>query len=165
MIQPLRIDEILEKLYCAIEKWGEPHKASVSIARDPFHVLEILAENPQGFRVIVHWAGDENASDIMERPLADHKIQIVFSYNLGLTAKPDLALIQGQQNRPALYKLLDDLRALVLGLAFPDFETAEYCIYTGTEPVVTPDGIPLAAYRLKFHLIAAVAVPPQPQPV
>ena len=162
---PLRIDEILTKLYDALSTWGATHKATVSIARDPFHVLELLAENPQGFRIIVHWAGDDNPSDQMEFPLADNKIEVVFSYNLGLSAQPDLALIRGQQNRPALYKLLDELRGLILAIAFPDVATAIYCQYTGTEPFITPDGIPLAAYRLKFHLVSAVSIQPQSIPV
>ena len=162
---PLRVDEILTKLYDACSTWGATQKATVSIARDPFHVLELLAENPAGFRIIVHWAGDENPSDQMEFPLADNKLEIIFSYNLGLSAKPDLALIQGQQNRPSLYKLLDGLRAMVLAIAFPVEATAIYCQYTGTEPFITPDGIPLAAYRLKFHLLSAVTIQPQQIPV
>ena len=162
---PLRIDQILGKLHHALAVWAQPRKARVDIARDPFHVLEILGENPQGFRLIVHWAGDDNISDVMEIPLVDHKLEVIFSYNLGLTAKPDLALVHAQQNRPALYELLDDVRTEVLGLAFPDEQTAIYAQYTGTEAVITPDAIPLAAYRLRFHLLAAVKVPPQPQSI
>lgn len=161
----LRVDQILSKLNDALSAWGVSHKATVSIARDPFHVLEILAGNPQGFRLVVHWAGDDNISEHFGLPMLDHKLEIVFSYNLGLTVKPDLALITGAQNRPALYALLDELRTLVLGLAFPTGDTATYAEYTGTEPVVTPDGIPLAAYRMKVHLTGAPGLPPQLQPV
>ena len=161
----LRIDEILSKLYDALSEWGADNNATVSIARDPFHVLEILAGNPQGFRLVAHWAGDDNVSQHFGLPLVDHKLEVIFSYNLGLTVKPDLALITGSQTRPALYALVDLVRALVLGLAFPDGETGTYAEYTGTETVVTPDGIPLAAYRLKFHLTAAPGLPPNLTPV
>jgi hypothetical protein len=152
----LRIDEILSKLNGAVTTWAAANKATVSIARDPFHVLEILAESPAGFRVILHWAGDKNPSEILQMAIARNDIEVIFSYNLGLTGKPDLALITGSTARPALLALLDDLRALILSIQYPDEETLVYCVYAGTEPFITPDGIPLAAYRMRFQLDSGI---------
>jgi len=164
-MEALRIDEIAIKLKHALERWAASRKAEVSIATDPFHVLEILSAGPQGFRLVLHTSSDENPSDQMELPLADNEIEVILSYNLGLTVKPDLALIHGSNNRPSLYHELDDLRAFLLAIAFPTILTATYAIYKGRKPFITPDGIPLAASVLTFHLIAAVNVQPQPIPV
>lgn len=162
---PLTVTQILAALFTALQAWGSPLGCQPTIARDPFHVLEILAANPAGFRTVVHWAGDENVSHIDALPLAEHTLEVILSYNLGLTAKPDLALINGQQNRPPLYDIVDSLRAFVLAIQYPDLQTGIYAAYAGTKPFITPDGIPLAAYVLTFKLQAAVNVNQAPVPV
>jgi hypothetical protein len=83
-------------------------------------------------------------------------------YHLGLTAKPDLALIQPIGNRPPLYQSLDDLRTLILNLQFGSEQTGQYLEYRSIEPVITPDGVPLAAYRLSFGLRAVPSQSNQP---
>jgi hypothetical protein len=122
-------------------------------------------ESPTGFRVILHWAGDSNLSDVLGANISQNNIEVIFSYNLGLMVKPDGALITGTSARPALYHLLDDLRAQVMSLAYPDGQTLVYCSYAGTEPFITPDGLPLAAYRMRFHLESAINTEPRLIPV
>lgn len=151
-------------LYAALQTWSAPLKADVSIARDPFHVLEILAAGPSGFRVVLHASEDDNISDIDQLSLADNLIEVILSYNLGLTARPDLALISGQQNRPPLLDHITALRSFILSLRFPTEQTGSYAVYRGRRPYVTPDGIPLAAYTLTFKLQSAVTVD-QPLPL
>jgi hypothetical protein len=161
----LTITQILKQLVEALHHWGHGVKATVTIARDPFNVLEILAATPTGFRLVVHWVGDDNISDLDELPLSDNEIEVILSYNLGLTNRPDLTLIQGTPDRPPLYDLVDQLRAFVLAIRYPTNQTGSYLVYRGTKPYVTPDGIPLAAYRLTFHIQAAVNVNPAPFPI
>jgi hypothetical protein len=155
---PLTITQILAALYAALQVWGASLGAVVTIARDPFQVLEILAASPEGFRLVIHWAGDENISDHDALPLAENRLEVILSYNLGLTARPDLALIQGPGARPALLDQVDSLRAFVLGVQYPAGQTGTYAVYAGTKPFTTPEGIPLAAYVLAFKLKAAVNV-------
>ena len=158
-MQPLRIDEILQTLKGALDAFaqGLGAGAQVSIARDPFNVFELLNAGTQNYVLVLNWAGDEQINDIPIIPLLRHNLEIVFGYNLGLTARPDLALIKPIGNRPSLYQALDDIRALLLSVQFGTNQTGMYLEYKGTEPVVTPDGIPLAAYRLAFGLRAIPA--------
>ena len=162
---PLTVTQILAALYAALQVWGQPLGAVVTLARDPFHVLEILAASPEGFRVVVHWAGDENISDHDALPLAENRLEVILSYNLGLTARPDLALIQGPLNRPSILDQVDALRSFILGVQYPTIQTGTYAVYAGTKPFHTPDGIPLAAYVLAFKLKAAVNVSLIPTPI
>ena len=162
---PLTVSQILAALYAALQVWGQPLGAVVTLARDPFHVLEILAASPAGFRLVVHWAGDENISDHDALPLAAHSIEVILSYNLGLTARPDLALIQGPQDRPGVLDQVDALRSFILSVQYPAGQTGTYAVYAGAKPFVTPDGIPLAAYVLAFKLKAAVNLSLIPTPV
>ena len=162
MNQALRIDQIVSSIQAALQAFaqGLSPAGTVSIARDPFNVLELLAANPSGYRLILHWAGDENVSELPFVPLLRHKIEVVFGSNLGLTAKPDLALVQQIGDRPALFAQVDNLRSLLLGLQFANDTTGGFLEYAGAEPLIIPDGVPLAAYTLKFGLRA---VPAQPQ--
>jgi hypothetical protein len=162
---PLGIDEILDRLKETVEAWAKGHQATVSIALDSFNVLEILAESPTGMRVILHWAGDKNPSDILQAAIARNEIEVILTYNLGLTLRPDLALIKGTTTRPSLLRALSDLRSLILSLAYPDEQTLVYCVYVGTEPFITPEGMPLAAYRMHFQLDSAVNTEPRRIPV
>jgi hypothetical protein len=159
---PLTITQILAALYTALQSWGSPLGAAVTLARDPFHVLEILASSPAGFRVVLHWAGDQNISDHDALPLSENTLEAILSYNLGLTARPDLALIEGPQDHPSVLDQVDALRSFILGVQYPTGQTGTYAVYAGTKPFVTPDGIPLAAYVLTFKLKAAVNVNPTP---
>jgi hypothetical protein len=152
----LRIDQILAILKAALEAFltglGQP--GLVSIARDPFNVFELLNNGPLNYRVVLHWAGDENISELPFVPLLLHRLEVIFGYNLGLTARPDLALIQSVGSRPPLFEQLDNLRTTLLDLQFSSEQTGAYLEYQRCEPMVTPDGVPLAAYRMSFGLRA-----------
>lgn len=45
--------EILTTLRDTLRQYAAAYRGHVSIARDPFHVLELLGETPASFRVIV----------------------------------------------------------------------------------------------------------------
>jgi hypothetical protein len=162
---PLTITQIVAALYTALQAWGQPLGAIVTIARDPFQILEILAASPEGFRVVLHWSGDRNISDHDPLPLAENTLDVILSYNLGLTARPDLALIQGPLDRPGVLDQIDSLRSFILSVEYPTVQTGTYAVYSGTKPYATPEGIPLAAYILTFKLKAAVNVNPTPTPI
>jgi hypothetical protein len=164
---PLTITKILAALVFALKTWSTNQNigAQVTIARDPFHVLEILAASPEGFRLVVHWAGDTNISEVDELPLSENELQVILSYNLGLTARPDMALLKGPQDRPSVLDQVDALRGFILGVQYPTIQTGTYAVYGGTKPFVTPDSIPLAAYVLTFKLKAAVNVSIVPTPI
>jgi hypothetical protein len=161
-MSPLTVTQILVALFTALQTWAAPLHGKVSIARDPFNVLEILSANPAGYRLVVHWAGDDNISDIDQLPLVEHTLEIVLSYNLGLTRTPDQGLVASSTSRPPLYDVLDSLRSFVLAVQYPTEQTGSYAVYAGAKPFITPDGIPLAAYVLTFKLKAAVNVDPIP---
>lgn len=151
--------DLLNTLRQHLAPWVAEHKGRLSLAKDPYHVIEILSEAPAGFRVILHWTGDEQLGDLPQQPLCTHQVDVILSFNLGLTAEPSAALVEARNNRPPLYGLLNDLRRRVLGCNYAPDISAEYLMYRGTEPVVMPEGLPLAAYRIQFSLDAALPEP------
>jgi hypothetical protein len=148
----------LLSLYDAdLKVWASANKAAMSIAKDPWNVLELLCATPVGLKLILHWAGDDNLGDQEEAFGSNNKIEMTLGYNMGLTAHPDQALLTAQPNRPALLTLINTVRERVLSLCVTDAETdVELSArYAGCETVTTPEGVPLAAYKLKFEFDAA----------
>lgn len=132
-------------------------KQDVSVAKDPWHVIEILAASPRGLRLVVHWAGEEPLGEEPMAPLSTQRVEVIVGYALGLKASADAALVENTADRPSLLKIVADVRARVLGMVFSEMDASEGLFrYRGAEPVETPEGVPLAAYRLKFELDASM---------
>lgn len=150
--------DILKLLKPDLESWANTNavRGKISIAKDPWNVLEILAESPCGIRVILHWAGDRQLGDRDELPLVTSNIEVVLAYAMGLNKDANSELMTPQFNgRPSVLDLVSELRERILTFDFDrdgEDESEETARYVGTEPVTLPDGTPTHAYRLKFEL-------------
>lgn len=145
---------LLLALQTDIEQWATEHTALVSIASDPFEVYEILAEGPARVRVILHWVGDKDDSgEKFDLGIVRNAIEVIISHNRGLQIRPGDSLLRGTDTRPSLVALLSSLRSRVRSLILPeDDATTRSFEYRGTDPVVTPEGLRLDAYRLHFEI-------------
>lgn len=165
-MDPLRPDQLLALLYEALKTWVGAQtgaKGEVFISRDPYQFLTLLAETPAGYRLVLGWDGDENQSDraklAMGANVCSQRLSLAISGNLGLTADPGKAAILDTAARPALLHLLESVRVHVRGLTLPDTISSILFDYRGTETVVTPDGIPLAAWKMSFEILLALTQP------
>lgn len=132
---------------------AEGAQPTISVAKDPWNVIEILTDAPRGVRLVVHWAGEEALGDEPAAPLVTQRIEVIVGYALGLRAGVDAALVENLENRPALLRLVALVRERVLAMTFTDAYASEGIFrYRGCDPVETPDGVPLAAYRLRFEM-------------
>jgi hypothetical protein len=128
-------------------------KPAASVAKDPWHVIEILMTSPRGLRLVTHWAGEEPLGDEPEAPLSTQRVEVIVGYALGLKSSADAALVENTDERPSLLRIVAEVRGRVLSMAFGAGDASEGLFrYRGAEPVETPEGVPLAAYRLKFEL-------------
>ena len=150
--------DILRAIQADLKEWVGTVRGQISIAKDPWNVLEILAESPSGLRAILHWAGDKQLGDRDDAPLATANVEVILGYSMGLSKDPGSDLVNAQFNaRPAVLDLVSDLRGRLLSIPLnsdpenPD-EAAETLRNVGAEPVTLPDGTPTHAYRLKFEL-------------
>ncbi len=152
-------EKILQELRADLEPWARDHAGLVTLARDPYHFLELLAESPAGWRIVLHWDGEDNTGDNAQAgAFCAQRLSLGISANLGLTAKPNEALVTPTASRAALLRLVADTRDRVRGYTWPDRTTSRYLLYRRALPVVLPEGVPLAAYKLDFELI--IALPP-----
>lgn len=150
----IRPDQILRYAKAAVNAVVTSNKGKVYIAKDPWNVLELLAESPSGFRCILHWAGDKLLGEQEDLPLMTSRLEVILSCNLGLTAAAETALVEESAitARPSLLNLVNKVRERMLQKLWPADYTEEQIRYVGTDPVGTPEGVPLAAYRLVFEL-------------
>ena len=146
---------LLKFLADNLDVWATARRGSVSIAQDPYHVLELLNQKPNGFRVIVHWKGDD-AEAAPWSGITSNNIEIIVTYNRGLFIKPGGELITPRGGQPPLYEILGDLRAHVRNLQIPiaaDMQNP-WLQYRGTDVQNAPDGVPLDAYVTKWSIAA-----------
>lgn len=152
----MRIDQILQAVAVDLNDLAKAKSATVAIAEDLFHVIDILVNGPAGFQLIVSWGGDDAVGEQPGHPLAETIIDITVGFNPGLGIQPGNALVKNTATRDSLLKLINDVRARALTLQFPETETSQIPEYSGCRPVSLPDGIPLKAYKFSIKLTAAV---------
>ena len=151
----------MKAVVVGLQGFAASNGVKVKLARDPFDVLEALTVGPEGALAVVAWGGDRVAEGDFGGP-AEHTIEIVLGTGLGLEMNRDWRLIAGKGNRRSTLDLIDELKKAALTLTFPGETTSGGLTYQGAEPYSSPEGIPLAAYKLRFALVAGVDVDDQP---
>ena len=154
----MRIDEIIENLRADFAPWVAKNRGVLTIAKDPWHALEILCNSPQGLQFVLGWGGDEPEGEQPQEPLGNNIIELTVAYNLGLEADRDAALMKNRENRPSLLKLVSDARARLLAYVYAADDEPQFMAYGGTSPVTLPEGMPLAAYRIRATILQSVDV-------
>lgn len=154
----LKIDQIVRAFHDDLASWLKEQKGVLSIARDPIEPLEILTQSPEKFIVVLLWNGDDQLGDEAAQPLASNSIEVYVGRGLGLAAMPQQAVVFNRAGSSSLLRLVNDVRARVLSLAFPEDETMETPGYAGCVPVTLPNNVPLAAYKFTVRLQAEIEV-------
>jgi hypothetical protein len=167
----MTLDQLVKLPYQAMKTWAEARKGRATVARDPLDVLILLTQGPAGFLVIFLWDGDsaseigadetdvDQSGAVEVHPPATNRIEVIIGRNLGLDVRKDWALIAERDGRAPLLKLVNEARAKMLALVYPDDATSlRRFVYRGCDSVSLPDGFPLAAYKLRFELVATVDV-------
>lgn len=134
-------------------------KGLLSVASDPYNFLELLAQAPSGWCCILHSHSDSNTTqEIPDAAFLANEIHVGVTCNLGLTATPGEQIAKKRPGgAPSLLELVGLTRDRMRSMVFPDGVTDGAFTYLGRDPVVLPEGVPLAAYRLRFSLMTADA--------
>jgi hypothetical protein len=153
-------DKLTAAFTRALSEWArqQPGNMTVHRATDPWNAVELLCQGPTEFRAVVVYAGDDPAgTDSPFSLISDHRWDVYITMPLGLHADPASVLTKGTPSRPAMLRMLDELKAFCLALRWPEELTETLMKYGGAEGATLPDGLPIAAYRLRFSLTAATA--------
>jgi hypothetical protein len=152
----LTILQIVKVYADDIAAWARSVGGTCVFARDPLEPWELIAGmGPNEFRVVVNWAGDSEFGGNVMQHLDRHTIEIWLARTRGLERERDKQILQASGTTPALLDLVEAAKQRVLELKFAGTITRKYTAYKGTVPVTTPEGIPMAAYKISVTLDAA----------
>lgn len=155
--------ELVKAVRNWIKAWPAPPQklSSVDLAKDPLHPLEILSTSPRGLRVIVSYSGGptNGAEENPNAAIVTHGLTIWIGYSLGLTADINKKIADGNTDRPALLEIISLVDQRVRALIMPDEVSSRYFRLAGIDDVVLPDGIPLAAQKLRYAIEALMPDP------
>lgn len=153
---------ILRALYHDLQPLVETTlKGKLSISGTYVETLDVLAVSQSGFLCIMEWLGEASISP-EDQPYVGgvrNEVGIYLAINPGLPIKKGQALWLSDTG----YSLLDrcnQIRDRVRSIRLPNNDdTSREFDYRECRQVVTPDGIPLRAYRLAFGIINALSDP------
>jgi hypothetical protein len=153
-------DRIVQWLRNDLEPWCHKRRGHVSIAGDPGNLLDLLAEQPHGFRVIIAWAGDDDQTGMEEAGIVENHVEVWLCKAKGLKMTPGESLVKGTERDPAFLLLLSDLRVRLRSLAFPHDETTYgRMLYKGCKPYPNAEmafELNSTGFCLRFDLTGAV---------
>jgi|GEM_PF-1368595 len=152
MPPPLKPNDIILNLRDGLKVYTDAQKGVLSIANNPFEVIELLAESTPRFRIVILWEGDEDATGQPLAAIVRTTVAVVVSQNRGLRLYKGESVMKDTESQTSLLTHLDAIRALVRAYRFPPETSDESFLYLGCAPEVTPEGFPLDAYRMRFRL-------------
>ena len=151
--------DIINKIRAELDPYVASKRGSVSVARDPYHVIELLYLTPDGFLVVVNFAGDEDLGQSRFTGVIRLKIDVIVSQQRGLAAEPGIELLEpSAPGDDPLFVLASKIRAFIRAIQFPDDGTTSGTLwFKRSEIVPGPDGTQFNAYRLSFEINGEVS--------
>ncbi len=151
--------DLLGMVFDDLTTWAKPRRGVVSLTQNPYDLLEMLGQRPSGWRLTLHWEGDEPADPrLRDVVVVDNRFRFVLDGDLGPTATPKLALIRETAARTPFLAVAAAVRKRVLSYRFPWLaEPNNRLRYDGTDDQIPlPGGGFLAAYNLRFRLYSKI---------
>lgn len=157
--------QLVGLIYDDLATWVQANGGEIHLTRSPFDLVELLADEPGGWRLTLHWEGDAPADErTRECAVLRNRLRIVVDGQLGMTATPMIALIKQTASRSPFLAVLDLVRQRVMAYRFPWLkEPNNRCWYKGTDDKLPlPDGVFVAAYNQAYELLSTMALPATP---
>jgi hypothetical protein len=162
----LRPDQILLMLKGDLDAWAPTCKATlgvlpkIRVAQEEWEMISLLCQSPQGFQIVLSWAGDKNTSETPRNGnIGLERISVVMSRNPGMSQQPSESVYVDKEHEASFLRLINAVRYRLLGCVFPTDDTENLMRFDTTEPVTTPEGVTLAAYRMFFEMHCAIPTP------
>jgi hypothetical protein len=147
----------LEQIKVAIDTWAKGKAIKVGVAQGPEHAGWLLSQSPGAGRVYICFASEMKRGEYEESGEVDRLFNVILSRPTGLKAEPGDSLMDGADGGPAMFDLLEELRAVVRAVVFTEpaddpMETTEVSPnYQKMEPFVW-QGYRTDAYQIDFSI-------------
>lgn len=135
----------------------------LSVSGTYVETLEVLTTGPRGFLCIMEWLGEDSFAEDNQPYIGVVRFElgIYVAVNPGINgggARPGEGLWLSESGRTLLDRV-EQVRARVREIRLEHDEThSREFDYRSCRQVLTPDGLPLAAYRMEFGLIHSLHV-------
>lgn len=153
--------QILTLLHGDLDPFVSQHGGQLSVSGTYVETLEVLTAGPRGFLCILEWLGEDNPSDANQAYIGimRQEIGIYIAIHPGLPLRRGESLWLSADGRTLLERTAQ-VRDRIRQIRLEDDQgsTREFD-YRGSRQVLTPDGLPLRAYRLEFHIHNALPDP------
>lgn len=154
---------LLAPLVSDLKTWVTTQKGAFFFARDPLETLTLLAESPNGHRVILQYDSDRPVGSQVAgypNPVLNTTIKVIVSFNPGLNLARDKTIITGDANRSSLMRIVADVRSRMMAYRWPTALVNEGALsYDGTRPYALAEYLPFAAYELTFSFDHVTPMP------
>lgn len=161
----MKLSEIIDAVRDAVAPWVKEQGGVLTVAKDPWHGYEIISAGSPGLLLVLGYGGRDKVDGAPGNPLAQKRIELLLGNGMGLDIETGRAAFQQTGPRAPLVDLMDDLTQKVCEIDMQEKSagtTGPRFIFEGDEPVELPNGIRLAAYRLRFTIVGTVLTTPQP---
>lgn len=150
---------LLLALHADLAPFVAAKKGKLLVSGTYVETIEILGATPNGFLCIIEWLGEENPDPENDLGVVRQEIGLYLAINPGLTLNKGEVLWLSE-NGKTLIERCNQIRDRIREIVLPDDEANDRNFeYRECRQVVTPDGIPLRAYRLLFQIQNALPEP------
>jgi hypothetical protein len=130
--------------------WAGPLGATVTVAEDPAHALELLtAGRPDGVALVLFYLSDQLDGDDL-----DEDTRLAAAIRVAVVQRPGLKRRDGG-DAPAVLEVADGLRAWVANASFDGLLAGGRLKYRGMTHIPTTQGSALHGYALTVEALYA----------
>lgn len=134
-------------------KWAGDTQATVAVAEDPAHALDLLtAARPDSCSVVLFYLSDQADGDEFEEDT-----RLAAQIRVAIVKTPGLKLRSGEPV-PAVLKLIDSFRAWMAMQTFESLLGIGGLVYKGMTHIPAAQGNVLHGYAMTFEAVYAAAL-------
>lgn len=153
------VGQILQAMKVDLAGYLPELKGNVVVARDPLHALDLLCEAPDGFSAVLNWDGETTAESRING-VCESRFRIVLVANTALHDEQDKTLFEKRGSKRSVLGMVSAVLERALAWRFPaNLVHEQRVFYSGCDPVTGPEGLPRAAYALRFSFYYPLVMP------
>lgn len=141
--------EILEEVKTALADLCTTQKWTLTKSEDPFNLFDILYQDRGNGVCIVNYDGDSVHQQVCTSVVSKMRFSIAVSTRRDLTSPFDFKLSR-KDGKLSLLEMVEAVKILILGATLSNGLSDSRPKYEGTNPLTTPEGVPLDAYKVSF---------------
>ena len=148
------LTEILEAVKDSIASLCQENRWTLTKSEDANHLFDILYQQTGSGVAVINYDGDSVHQQVSTSVINKTRFSIAVSSGRDLTAPFDNK-ISRRDGRKSLLQIIQEVKRKVLSLSLPNGLSDQTAHYESANPMSTPDGQPLDAYKISWWCYTA----------